>query len=58
MFPANERPLNMVTNHRDERVPIDRLTIACHRAPNFGNLFSVRKIQKTPGPSVSSFLNG
>jgi hypothetical protein len=58
MFPANERPLNMVTNHRDERIPIDRLTIAYHRAPNFGNLFSVRKIQKTPGPSVSSFLNG
>jgi hypothetical protein len=48
----------MVTNHRDEHIPIDRLAIAYHRAQNFGNLFSVLKIQKTPGPDVSSFLNG
>ena len=58
MFPTDERPFNLVTNHRDARVPIDRLTITYHRAPNFGNMFSVRKIQKQPGPSVSSFLNG
>jgi hypothetical protein len=58
MFPANKRPLNMVTNHRDECIPINRLTIAYRRALNFDDLFLERKIQKTAGPSVSSFLNG
>ena len=54
--PPGEAPLSTVPNDQGYPIPIDKLTIAYHRAPNFGNLFSVRKIQKQPGPRVSSFL--
>jgi hypothetical protein len=54
MRPPNELPLNQVTNDCGFKVPVDQLTIAYHRAPNFGNLFSLRKIHKHKGPNVSS----
>lgn len=57
MHPPEMPPLQAVTNDKGHRVPIDRLTIAYHRAPNLGNSFSVRKFQKLPGLSVSSFLD-
>ena len=56
LHPIGLTPLNHVENDCNERIPIDRLTIAYSRAPNFGNMFSVRKIQKHPGPNVSSFI--
>lgn len=55
--PDYMEPLAEVTNHNDARIGICRLTIAYHRAPNLGNLFSVRKFQKLEGPNVSSFLD-
>ena len=56
MFPKGKTAFNQVRNHEDEKIPIDQLTIAYHRAPNLGNMFSVRKLHKRRGPSVSSFL--
>eukprot|EP00956_Cyclotella_meneghiniana_P010040 scaffold13845_cov42-Cyclotella_meneghiniana.AAC.4 len=56
LHPIGLTPLNHVENDCKERIPIDRLTIAYSRAPNFGNMFSVRKIRKHPGTNVSSFI--
>ena len=56
MFPNGKRPLNELVNVEDQRIPIDQLTIAYSRAPNFGNLFSVRKFHMKRGPNVSSLI--
>ena len=54
--PPGEIHINQIKNHEGERIPIDQLTIAYSRPPNFGNMFSVRKFNKKRGPNVSSFL--
>ena len=56
MLPPGEPPLNRVTNDKGARIPIDQLTVAYSRAPNLGNVFSVRKFQNIPGPNASSFI--
>ena len=54
--PAGKDHINQVKNLEDQRIPIDQLTIAYSRPPNFGNMFSVRKFNKKRGPNVSSFI--
>ena len=54
--PANQRALNCCRNHEGAFIPIDKLTIAYSRAPNLGNMLSVRKFHKRRGAPVSSFL--
>ena len=54
--PAGKDHINQVKNMEDQRIPIDQLTIAYSRPPNFGNMFSVRKFHKKRGPNVSSFI--
>lgn len=54
--PRGGTPLNTLTNFNGHPIPIDRLIIAQHRAPNLGNLFSYRKICKRSGLKVSSYL--
>ena len=54
--PAGKEHINQIRNHENQRIPIDQLTIAYSRPPNFGNMFSVRKFHKKRGPNVSSFL--
>jgi hypothetical protein len=54
--PTGHQRLNQIRNHENQRIPIDQLTIAYSRPPNFGNLFSVRKFHKKRGPNVSSFI--
>ena len=56
LHPPGETPLNEVEAGLNETVPIDALTIAYHRAPNFGDKFSYRDISKRIGPPVSSFI--
>lgn len=56
MQPAGQRPLNQLTNYDNNKIPIDQLTIAYSRPPNFGNMFSTRKFHKRRGPKVSSFI--
>jgi hypothetical protein len=56
MYPPGKDALNQLKNHYDYKIPIDQLTIAYHRAPNLGNMFSVRKLHKRWGPNVSSFI--
>ncbi len=57
MTPPGDTPLNELVNFRGSKLPVDRLTIAYSRAPNLGNLFSVRKIHKHKGLPVSSFID-
>jgi hypothetical protein len=54
--PTGQQRLNQIRNHENQRIPIDQLTIAYSRPPNFGNMFSVRKFHKKRGPNVSSFI--
>jgi hypothetical protein len=54
--PRGKKPLNMCTNFGGYRIPVDRMIIAYHRAPNLGNLLSYRKICNRSGPKVSSYL--
>ena len=58
LHPIELTPLKHVTNTNDvgDEVPINCMTIAYSRAPNFGNLFSIQKIQKPTGPNVLSFI--
>jgi hypothetical protein len=56
MEPSDKPRLNQVYNLQNHRIPIDQLTIAYSRPPNFGNMFSVRKFHKKRGPNVSSFI--
>ena len=54
--PRGKRALNMCTNYSGDPIPVDRLIIAYSRAPNLGNVLSYRKLNKIPGPKVSSYL--
>lgn len=54
--PMDGLPLNKMENLQGFEIPVDKLTIAYHRAPNLGNLLSYRKIDKRTGPKVSSFV--
>jgi hypothetical protein len=56
MQPAGQCPLNQLANYNKSKIPIDQLTIAYSRPPNFGNVFSVRKFHKRWGPEVLSFI--
>jgi hypothetical protein len=53
-WPRGKRALNMCTNYSGDPIPVDRLIIS--RAPNLGNVLSYRKLNKIPGPKVSSYL--
>ena len=55
--PPDATPFNRLTNHEDEEIPLDQLILAFHRAPNFGNWFSYRKLKTHDGPNVSSRLS-
>ena len=54
--PSGQRQLNNIPNGTGHQIPIDRLIVAHHRAPNLGNLLSYRKICNRMGPKVSSYL--
>lgn len=54
--PKGKRPLNLCTNSLGYEIPVDRMIIAYHRAPNLGNMLSYRKICNRSGPKVSSYL--
>ena len=54
--PAGKKPFNEIVSVRGAKVPVDAMIIANHRAKNFGDLFSIRNIEKKTGPPVSSYL--
>lgn len=54
--PRGKTALNMCTNYSGAPIPVDRLVIAYSRPPNLGNILSYRKLDKIPGPKVSSYL--
>ena len=54
--PPGKPRLNSLKTVDGHRIPVDRLVICYHRAPNIGNLLSYRRIDKRSGPKVSSFL--
>ena len=49
-------PLNKMLNKQGAEIPVDKMIIAYHRAPNLGNLLSYGKIAKRNWPKVSSYL--
>ena len=49
-------PLHKMENKQGSEIPLDKMIIAYHCAPNLGNLLSYRKIVKRSGPEVSSYL--
>ena len=54
--PAGKKPFNEIVSIRGAKVPVDAMIIANHRAKNLGDLFSIRNIEKKPGPPVSSYI--
>ena len=54
--PPGKKALNELDASAGEKVPIDAMIIAYHRAPNLGDMFSYRNISKRKGPPVSSYL--
>jgi len=54
--PEDEAPLKSLKNFDDHPIPLDGAVIAYHRYHNLCNLLSYRKIDKRPGPKVSSFI--
>ena len=54
--PAGKKPFNEIIGTRGAKVPVDAMIIANHRAKNLGDLFSIRNIEKKPGPPVSSYI--
>ena len=54
--PEREPPLNQTNNLGNQRVEIDRVTIAYHRPPNLRRRFFARKFQAADGQPVSSFF--
>jgi len=54
--PPGKKQLNEVDGGFGHKVPIDAMTIAYHRAPNLGDMFSYRDISKRNGPPVSSYM--
>ena len=53
--PPGKTQLNHLTSHGFP-IPIDRMIVCYHRAPNLNNLFSYRKLDKIKGLKVSSYL--
>ena len=53
--PPGKQPFNKVDAGFGHKVPVDAMTIAYHRAPNLGDMFSYRNISKRNGPPVSSY---
>ena len=56
LTPVDQTPLNELENLDKSKIPVDRLIICNHRAPNLGNLLSYRDIAKRKGVKVSTFL--
>ena len=56
MHPRYEKHLTSITNTDGHNIPIERMTVAYSRPHNLGNLLSYRKIDKSNGPPVSSFI--
>ncbi|KAL7524567.1 hypothetical protein ACHAXR_000628 [Thalassiosira sp. AJA248-18] len=54
--PFGQLPLNKMKNLEGAEVPVDKMIIAYHRAPNLGNLLSYRKVANRDGPKVSPYL--
>jgi hypothetical protein len=54
--PPGQPPLSCLTNESGYNIPVERLTIAWHRAPNLGNLLSYRKLHNRTGLKVSTFI--
>ena len=54
--PAEKKTFNKIVNVRGAKLPVDAMIIANNRAKNLGDLFSIRNIEKKPGPPVSSYL--
>ena len=51
-----KKPFNEIVSVCGAKVPVDAMIIANHRAKNLGDLFSIRNIEKKPGPPVSSYF--
>ena len=51
-----EKPFNQIVSVHGDKVPVDAMMIANHRAKNLGDLFFIRNIEEKPGPQVSSYL--
>ena len=56
MHPQYEKQLTSIRNNEGHNIPIERMTVAYSRPHNLGNLLSYRKIDKSTGPPVSSFI--
>jgi len=54
--PSGKQPLNELENLDRSKIPVDRLMMCNHRAPNLGNFLSYRDIGKRPGVNISSYL--
>ena len=52
----NKPKLWELRNHKSCPIGIKRMIIAYHRAPNLGNMLSVRLLKVEDGPLVSSYL--
>jgi hypothetical protein len=54
--PPGEKKFNELKNTSGFHVPIKRLIVAYHRAPNLANLLSYRKLENRTGLKASSFI--
>jgi hypothetical protein len=54
--PPGEKKFNKLKNTSGFHVPIKRLIVAYHRAPNLANLLSYRKLETRTGLKASSFI--
>ena len=54
--PPGEKTFTQLKNYSGHRVPIQRLIVANHRAPNLANLLSYRKLSSRTGLKASSFI--
>lgn len=56
LTPEGRTPLYELENLDHSKIPIDRLMLCNHRAPNLGNFLSYRDIEKRSGAKVSAYL--
>ena len=56
LHPPGKRPFNQIDVYGREKVPVDAMTIAYHRAHNIGDILSYRDVSKKFGPPVSSYF--
>lgn len=54
--PPNAQPLRDVRNHRAQPIGIDTMTVAYSRTATLGEKLSIRNIERTAGPVVSSYI--